>query len=110
MQPSIGRIVRYTLSEQDAAAINKRRDDFSAYQRAAAKSGDPTAGTSGHIGHVGNHAAAGQVYPAVIVRIWDTAPEPGCNLQVLLDGNDTYWATSRHEGDGNGHWFWPPRA
>ncbi|GAA4560510.1 hypothetical protein [Planotetraspora kaengkrachanensis] len=33
-----------------------------------------------------------------------------CNLQVLLDGNDAYWATSRTEGDEPGRWSWPPRV
>jgi hypothetical protein len=27
-----------------------------------------------------------------------------------LDGTDTYWATSRTEGAGDGHWAWPPRT
>lgn len=28
MQPTIGRIVYYSLSEQDAEQVNRRRDDF----------------------------------------------------------------------------------
>jgi hypothetical protein len=30
------------------------------------------------------------------------------NLQVVLDGNDHYWATSRIQGDEPGQWRWPP--
>ncbi|MGP3965694.1 hypothetical protein ACTWPT_58105 [Nonomuraea sp. 3N208] len=34
----------------------------------------------------------------------------GINLQVFLDGNDTYWVTSRSEGDQSDTWTWPPRV
>lgn len=98
MQPSIGRIVHYQLTEHDAEAINRRRKDFS-----ESRSGDQK---TGFISHVGNDAAAGDVLPAVIVRVWGTA----CNLQVLLDGTDTYWATSRNEGADKGQWSWPERV
>jgi hypothetical protein len=86
MQPTIGRIVHYTLTEADAAAINKRRADNSL---------------------AGNHAAAGEACPAMVVR---TFGGPGANLQVHLDGTDIYWATSRTEGEGPGFWAWPPRV
>lgn len=108
-KPSLGRVVHYTLTESDAAAINKRRDDFGAYNRAhsGAQPGDP--GATGHIAHVGNRAEAGQVYPAQVVRVFDPSTTT-VNLQVTLDGTDTYWATSRGEGDGPGTWCWPPRV
>lgn len=95
-KPTIGRIVHYTLTEADAEAINRRRPDGSR-------------GTDGQgaVVHVGNHASAGQVYPAMVVRVFDA---PYANLQVHLDGNDTYWACSRSEGEGPGFWCWPPRV
>jgi hypothetical protein len=92
--PTIGRIVHYTLTEADAAAINKRREDAKA-----------TGAVTQF--HVGNHAAPGDVCPAMIVA---TFGGPAANLQVVLDGTDTYWATSRTEGDGPGYWTWPPRT
>ncbi|KAB2384747.1 hypothetical protein [Actinomadura montaniterrae] len=110
MQPTIGRIVRYTLTEADADAINRRRADFEAFQRTILPprvSG--TGGATGHQAHVGNRAQAGQTYPAMVVRVFDPSATTA-NLQVSLDGNDTYWATSRTEGDGEGHWVWPPRV
>lgn len=109
MLPTIGRIVHYRLTEADADAINKRRADFDAYRRTipemAPDPGEP--GATGHMAHVGNHATAGDTYPAVVVR---TFGGPAANLKVMLDGTDDYWATSRSEGDQPGNWTWPPRV
>jgi hypothetical protein len=52
-------------------------------------------------------AGAGHKYPAVVVS---TFGGEAVNLQVLLDGPDSFWATSRHEGDEPGTWAWPPRV
>lgn len=41
--------------------------------------------------------------PAVIVAVWPTS----VNLSVILDGQGTLWATSRHQGDEPGQWNWP---
>lgn len=111
MQPTIGRVVHYQLNAADADAINRRRADHEAYRRTAAAvpAGEPGSLASGHVGHVGNHAAEGDICPAVVVRTWGSTPATSsANLQVLLDGNDSYWATSRCEGDGPGRWVWPP--
>jgi len=97
---TIGRIVHYTLSASDAEAINRRRSDFSTFLSAAPKG-------VGYVGHVGNYVDVGEVYPAVIVRVFGAN---SANLQVLLDGNDTYWATSRVEGEGPNTWKWPDRV
>lgn len=101
-QPTIGRVVHYTLSEHDADEINRRRQEFRASGNAYAH--------SGFAGHVGNEAREGDVYPAMIVRIFGDTPESAVNLQVVLDGNDTFWATSRTLGDGPSHWAWPERV
>ncbi|MCL6733280.1 hypothetical protein [Streptomyces neyagawaensis] len=99
-RPSIGRIVHYTLTEQDAAQINRLRQE---YQSSARLTG------TGFVGHVGNHAQEGDVYPAMIVRIFDPRSTTA-NLKVLLDGNDEFWATSRQLGDGPSFWAWPGRV
>lgn len=80
---TLGRVVLYTLSAQDADAINGTHS----LKRNTAREGD--------------------VYPAVVVRVW-TAPL--VNLQVWYDGAGTYWGTSRTEGDKPGTWRWPPRV
>lgn len=94
--PSICKIVQYTLSDQDAVLINKRRDDSFVSQTV-------------HSAVVGNMARGGDVYPAIVVRVFEGGTEVNgvCNLQVMLDGNDTYWATSRTEGAEPGNWHWP---
>ncbi|MGI5290898.1 hypothetical protein ACQEVF_47350 [Nonomuraea polychroma] len=105
--PTIGRIVHYQLSDADADAINRRRDDYEAFQRGRNPALPGQLGASGHIAHIGNRVMTGDTFPAMIVRTFGSSY---ANLQVQLDGNDTYWATSRAEGDQPGTWTWPPRA
>ncbi len=114
MDITIGRTVHYTLNESDAAEINRHRTtgrsiaERMKVQVSQIETETPILGwPTGAQAHIGNDAQAGQVYPAVSVRVWS----PGmANLQVLLDGNDVYWATSRHEGSEPGTWAWPPRV
>ncbi len=95
--PTLGRIVLYTLGEHDADAINASRSVTSG----AAAAGFP---------RVGNAPRIGDDYPAVIVRVWGDSEQSAVNLQVLLDGTDTYWVTSRTVGDRPGTWHWPTRT
>jgi hypothetical protein len=45
-----------------------------------------------------------------INRVVRTFGGTAANLQVFLDGNDAYWATSRVEGSERGNWVWAPRV
>lgn len=109
MRPTIGQIVHYRLTADDAARMNKRRADYHAFATAHAHPHDPdTAPPTGHVAHVGNALEAGNYYPAMVVRT-DLSPD-SINLQVFLDGTDQLWATSVHEGDEPGTWAWPPRG
>jgi len=102
---SIGRVVLYTLNEVDAEAINRRRYHARVHMEAHRRD------ARGVVLHVGYSVSAGDEFPAaVMVRRFGGAPESRVNLQVLLDGTDTYWATSRYEGEGPGCWRWPPRV
>jgi hypothetical protein len=108
-KPSIGRIVHYTLGEGDVTVIDQQSPMV----------------VDGR--QVRNSVHAGDVYPAVIVRVFGSEC---ANLRVLLDGTVDYWATSRafddpevertprysptpdHEGPGHAGatWHWPPRV
>ena len=90
MIPTVGRIVLYTLTEDDAEHINRRR-------------------MIGAQAHIGNDVAGGYEFPMIIVQPWGADPTSAVNGQVFLDGNDTFWATSRWAGEGPGTWRWPPR-
>jgi hypothetical protein len=103
--PTIGRIVHYRLTAGDAEQINRRRADASNLTAAGSTLASQELGAQIH---VGNSVEQGQVYPATIVRVWDGSAS--VNLQVALDGSDTYWATSRQEGDDEGQWAWPTRS
>ena len=99
---TVGRIVYYTLSEQDAEHINRQRMPI-LDSIAQAKVGAQV--------HIGNSAREGDVLPMLICRVWEPVDgvSAGVNGQVFLDGNDSLWVTSRHEGDTPGDWSWPPR-
>lgn len=60
--------------------------------------------------HSGNTVDEGDVYPLVITRVCGNEPSSAVNGQVLLDGNDTYWATSVSVGEGTRHFQWPTRS
>lgn len=101
MRPSPGRIVRYTLTEEDADSINRRRDDAAENE---------SVGNTGFILHVGTQAMAGNTFPMMIVRIWDDKETTPVNGQVSLDGNDTLWVTGVTQGDREGQWHEYPRV
>jgi hypothetical protein len=103
--PTIGRIVHYTLSEADADAINRRREDAERHRRA----GGLVPQNAGEQRHIGNRAEAGQVYPMLITRPWGSTPESSVNGQVFLDGNDVLWVTSVSAGEGQRRFAWPTR-
>jgi len=100
-KPTIGRIVTYTITAQDAARINDQR-----------------ARSEGKL-H-GNTAHEGEQYPLIVTRTWpsETYPPNGAvNGQVWLDGNDTLWVTSVKENEGGtdaapqpGTWQWPVKG
>ena len=108
MIPSLGRIVHYTLTDGDATAVTKRRNDAAA-NRAVHPDED-----NGYIAHVGNAVSGGDVYPLIITRVWAfpdrVTEESQINGQVLLDGNDCLWVTSAGQGDQPGQWREPGRV
>lgn len=79
--------MNFTMSAYEAAKINKRRLDLDYTEN-------------------GNQVYAGQTFPMIITRVWS---DTMVNGQILLDGNDSHWATSVNLGEGDGFWSWPVR-
>lgn len=100
---SQGRIVQYTVSANDAEVINKRREDYNAF-----KAKYPGYEPDGSVRHTGNTVREGDVFPAMVVRVFEQAGS--ANLQVTLDGTDTFWACSVSEGTGGRTWAWPNKV
>ncbi len=113
-QPTVGRIVLYRLTVDQAKAMNERRE-HAQLNREKMRAEKP-----GFQAHIGNYCAGGvgedvrtaDVVPLLIVKVWpnEYGDKPGVNGQAFLDGNDTLWVTSAKEGEGAGEWFWPPRV
>ena len=101
--PTIGRIVHYTLSKQDADEINRRRKDAKLHRA------EHIEASSGVQVHVGNDVREGDVYPLIITRVWGSTPESAINGQVALDGNDLFWVSSAAVGTGPHTFAWPTR-
>ncbi len=103
-KPSMGRIVHYRVTEEQAEAINRSREDGKRCMERHRKA------KTGTMVHVGNPVEPGDEFPMTIVRVWGTEPSCPVNGQVTLDGTDTLWVTSAHQGDQPGEWRWPPRV
>lgn len=114
--PTVGRIVHYRLSADDAVQINRRRTTSSAIASRIKQSvvdqdgGFVTGWPLGAQAHIGNEAKEGDVRPMLIVQTWGDTPTSCVNGQVFLDGNDVLWATSVSVGEGPRTWSWPSRS
>jgi len=102
--PTPGRIVLYTLSKQDADAVNKRRADAQRHLQ------DHRENSNGVQIHVGNQLSEDDVYPMMIIRVWGPTATSCVNGQVFLDGNDLLWVTSVAVGIGPRTFAWPTRS
>ena len=81
-------MVYFVFDELSAAEVTRRRtssEHIAALIRCALERRRAT------FRHRSTRVLAGDVCPAIVVRI---AEGPGivCNLKVMLDGSDTYWA------------------
>jgi hypothetical protein len=100
MNPSIGRILIYTLTEQDAEDVNRRRTDSWLIQQATVR----TQWSKGAQAHIGNDVKEGDQFPLMVVA---TLGGENLNGQVFLDGTDTLWVTNILPGNRSGTWHWP---
>lgn len=112
MKPSVGRIVHYILSADDATAINRRRTTRSSIAERIEMLVRTTSDyklTGWPIGaqaHIGNEAHEGDVVAMLIVRVWSDVTVNG---QAFLDGNDVLWVGSSTEGTEPRNWKWPEK-
>jgi hypothetical protein len=104
--PTIGRIVRYTLSASDAAQIMRRRTTGNSIADRIKAAVWPL----GAQAHIGNAVAEGDVFPMLIVKTWGNDETGAVNGQVFLDGCDVFWTQSVKVGDGPGTFSWPTRT
>lgn len=93
-----GKLVIYQINEEDATEINRRRSDAIIHNANNAHSGIQV--------YVGNDVYPGDLFPAIIIRVWQGPEFNSANLKVLLDGNDTWWVQSRTRGKQPGQWRW----
>lgn len=100
-KPSVGRMVHYRLSQQEADEINTLRKQ--AWTDVRSK----TSNRNTKPARQGNDVVEGTVCAAIVTAVWS---DNCVNLQVILDGNDSLWATSRSAGDQPGCWSWPERV
>lgn len=122
--PSIGRIVHYRLSADDATQIDRRRTTGHSIavrlktSLSADATIDPATGEvirihawpAGAQAHIGNKVTEGDTFPMMITRVWGPSAESAVNGQVFLDSNDVFWATSVCVGDGPRTFSWPART
>lgn len=101
MTPTLGRIVHYTMSSQDAMRVNKRRKD--------ASRSDVAKRDLGVVVHYGSRVSAGDILPAMITKVHENG---NLGLRVFLDGTDVFWVQAAQQAEETrlgGRWFWPPR-
>lgn len=116
--PSIGRIVHYRLSADDATQINRRRTSgvsiatrMKTFAKSAQDGPEVVYGwPEGAQAHIGNAVKEGDTFPMLITKVWGDNPSSAVNGQAYLDGNDVLWVTSACVGDGPRTFTWPVRA
>lgn len=106
MSLSIGRIVHYMLTRDDAAAINKRRADARNNHKIRNNYG------LGSQVHFGTEHVYGQRLPMIVTKAWQRTGDDKkeiwfANGQVFLDGNDTLFVQGVVIGDQPGNIAWP---
>lgn len=117
--PSIGRIVHYRLSADDAVQINRRRTDVGSIAARMRNAIPPQEGQNadtiygwpaGAQAHIGNLVAEGDTFPMMITRVWGDTPSSAVNGQAYLDGTDALWVTGACVGEGPRTFSWPVRS
>jgi hypothetical protein len=107
--PTIGQIVRYTLSASDVVQIMRRRTTGEKISLRM-QGNHPERWPAGAQAHIGNAVVEGDTFPMLIVKTWGNDETSAVNGQVFLDGCDVFWTQSVKVGDGSGTFSWPTRT
>lgn len=89
ISPVIGRIVHYTLNQDNVDAIEKRRKEL--------------------FWLTGNQVFEGYVVPMIILAVWGPDNTSAVNGQAFIDGNHNLWVPSVVQDDSGkpGTWRLP---
>lgn len=112
-----GRIVYFVFDSYGADEVNRRRTTGGSiaqrikHQMVSADGPTEPQWPLGAQAHVGNEVRVGDTAAAMVVAV--NGPE-NVNLKVMLDGSDTYWATSVHYDSAKTartwHWMFDGQA
>jgi hypothetical protein len=106
MTATIGRIVHYTLTAEDAEHIGRRRTTIGAIATRLEADRWPR----GAQAHIGTEPQWGAVVPMIVVAVHGVPRGARVNGQCFLDGTDVLWVRDVEEGTLAGQWHWPPRV
>ena len=122
MTPTIGRIVIFKLTKEQAEQVNRRRTTG---EKIADRMRNGTTQLQdcvllsdqvwprGAQAHIGTNVKEGDEFPMVVVRSLisnHSEPKYYVSGQALLDGNDVLWVRDSVEGTEPGQWRWPDRV
>ena len=109
MEITIGRVVQYKLSAEDAQQIMWRRMNRESIDKRMNGGLWP----EGAQARIGNPVEEAQYVPMMVTAVNKVVGFPysiTVNGQCFLDGCDVYWMHLAREGIEEGTWRWPPRA
>ena len=122
MKPTVGRIVHYALTAEEAKAMNARRKDTQNNLEKMRKE------RPGYQAHVGTTLTEGQIVPLTVTSVSDAGREDEAGVaqfyargQATLEGSDSlfvngalgpfeYPASEPVAPLPPGQWRWPPRV
>lgn len=93
----IGMMVLYQLTEEEALATNKRREDA---KQNVEKMREERPGFQAH---VGIETSEDDLLPMIVTFVSQDLPT-FVDGQVFLNGNDSLWVTEVMEGNESGQW------
>lgn len=98
LPPLVGEILLYTITAEDAHAINRRRAMTTSIR--ARMERNPPEWPEGAQAHVGTTVIQGETLPLIVTAVH----RHDVGGQVLLNGNDQFWVRDIPPGLNEGQW------